>query len=363
MSYTVRSLAAISQSVRGAFRQYLPGTDATLKQNVLYVTAKVLALLAFEYEQRIAWIFRQLFLSTATSLAIVRLHAAEIGVTLKPASAASGAVTGTGTPSEVYPAGVRFLSAGIGYVTTASFQADALGAFVAGVKAEATGATTNREAGAVLALADPALWPTLPAEVVVASGGLGGGADSEDIESLRKRALDRKRRPPKGGALSDYEQAALAVSGVSAAWARQMTNGIGGVGVWVLFAGRANGIPTEADLAAVQGAIDAKRLIRAKAVAIAPVATPLDLTIALTPDSVAARAAVTAALKDFFDPTRPDSRIRPGLPEEPFLLTRAWLSEAISTTVGEENHTLVVPDGPTGFQSGELPVLGTIDWA
>ena len=49
MSFVARSLDAISQGVRGAFRQYMPGTDASLKQNVTYVIAKVVTLLAREY--------------------------------------------------------------------------------------------------------------------------------------------------------------------------------------------------------------------------------------------------------------------------------------------------------------------------
>ncbi|MCA0275877.1 MAG: baseplate J/gp47 family protein [Proteobacteria bacterium] len=362
MIFSIRSLDEISKTVRGAFRQYLPGTDASLKGNVLYVIAKVMTLLAREYELRLDWIFRQLFLTTATGEAMVRMHAAEYGLRLKPGAGAAGTVLGIGAASAVYPAGVRFVSAGISYVTTASFQADALGRYAASVAAETIGTVTNREADAVLLLADATLYPTLGQEASVGPDGLGGGADIETVEALRARALLRKRTPPQGGALPDYERWALEVPGVVKAWAEQFATGFGTIGVWVLFAGRPHGIPTEADLAAVQAYVDELRLVRATFVAAAPVPVPVDLSIRLAPDTAAQRAAVTAVMQNFFDATGRDTRLKPGLPDSPFTLPLAWISEAISTTTGEESHRLVEPAGDPVLQPGELPVLGTITW-
>lgn len=363
MAFPIRSLDEISASVRGATRQYLPGTDASLKQNVLRVIGKVQALLAHEYELRLKWIFRQLFLSTATSDAIIRLHCAEYRVLQKPASASSGEVTGTGEAHRSYPAGVRFVSAGVTFVTTAQFTANALGAFTAPVQAESAGGATNRDAAAELLLADPALYPTLPTTVAVAAAGLGGGADIEAIEDLRARGLKRKASPPQGGALPDYENWALEVPGVVSAWAANFANGFGTVGVWILFDGRVNGIPQSGDLAAVDAYIESLRLVRGRYYTMAPVAAPVDHTIALSPDTAAMRTAVTEALTSFYDASLKDTRLRPGLPGDPFTLPLAWISEVISGVAGENSHVLSAPaEGPV-FQPGELPVLGAISWA
>jgi len=363
MAFPIRSLDEISASVRGAMRQYLPGTDASLKQNVLRVIGKVQALLAHEYELRLKWIFSQLYLSTATSEAIIRLHAAEYRILQKPASASAGEVTGTGQANAIYPAGVRFISAGISYRTTTAFTANAAGDFTASVQAESAGAATNREAAAELLLADPALYPTLPEKVTVAGGGLGGGADIEQLEELRARALKRKASPPQGGALPDYENWALEVPGVVNAWAANFADGFYTIGVWVLFKGRANGIPELADLAAVDAYIASLRLVRARYYTMAPVAKPVDLSISLSPDTAAMRTSVTTALAQFFDATLEGTRLRPGLPDDPFTLPRAWLSEVISGVPGETSHILNEPSGGVVFQPGELPVLGTITWA
>lgn len=363
MAYQVRSLADVSRSIRGAIRQYLPGTDASLKQNVLTVIGKVVALLAHEYELRLEWIYRQRYLSTASSLSIVRLHCAEYGIYQKPAAPAFGEVVGAGAPHQTYPAGVRYLSAGLTYVTTAPFTADALGSFAASVVAETSGSATNRQADAELLLADPGLYPTLSESVAVGAAGLGGGADVEDIEGLRMRGLKRKASPPQGGSLPDYENWALEVPGVVNVWAAQFANGFGSVGAWVLFAGRPNGIPEASDLAAVDQHIKDKRLVRARFATIAPRPVPVDLEIQLAPDTSTNRTAVTAALQAFFDAAKSDSRIRPGLPDAPFTLPVAWISEVISGTEGEASHTLIVPSASVVFLPGELPVLGAITWA
>lgn len=363
MAYPIRSLDEISKSVRGALRQYLPGTDASLKQNVLTVIGKVVALLAHEYELRLEWIYRQIFLSTATSPSIIRTHAAEYGIFQKPASAASGLVVGEGAPHATYPAGVRYISGDVTYVTTESFTANAVGAFTVAVTSETAGVGTNRDAGAVLLLADAGLYPTLSEEVTVDDSGLGGGADIEDMEALRVRALKRKAAPAQGGALTDYERWALEVPGVANCWAAQFANGFGTIGTWILFEGRPNGIPTEADLAAVDAYIFDKRLVRARFFAMAPMPVPVDLEIRLVRDTAVNRTAVTERLAAFFDATARDSRLRPGLPDDPFSLPLAWISEVISTTEGETSHTLIEPTVDLQFQPGELPVLGTITWA
>jgi len=363
MAFPTRSLAEISQTVRGAIRQYLPGTDASLKQNVLYVIGKFVTLLAGEYELRLAWLYDQLFLTTANAEAIVRLQAAEYGIYQKPATPASGGITGTAAANVTYPAGVRWLSGAFTYVSISSFTADALGRFTASVRAEKPGTATNRESGAMLSLVDPGLYPAMTTTATVDAGGLGGGADVESMDALRARALKRKRTPPQGGALTDYERFALEVPGVVAAWARQFSNGIGTIGTWVLFAGRPNGIPTTADIGAVQAYIEDRRLVRGAFVAAAPRPVRVDLTVVLSPDTVTTRAAVTAALVAFFDVTAPGSRIRPGLPGDDFILPVSWISETISTTAGEDSHRLVEPDAAIVFGAGNMPVLGSITWA
>ncbi|MBB2841472.1 UNVERIFIED_ORG: putative phage protein gp47/JayE [Rhizobium etli] len=358
MAWPIRSLTEASARVRGAFRQFLPGTDTSLANNFVTVTVKALAALAHEFELRMAYLARQLFISTATGQWLV-LHCSDIGIYRKQAAAASGLITGTGAPLATYPAGVRFVSGSITYLSTAPATADGAGALTMAVLSEVRGAASNRDAGGLLALADPVLYPDLSSEWEVSEDGLGGGADIESDDSLRARGLQRKRNPPGGGTLTDYERIALAVPGVLAAWAFRGSNSVGSVFVYFLFAGRDDFIPEAGDVAAVQAAIDAQRLIRVDdSVAVAPVAHPVDITIdGLSADTPEIRAAIETAISAMFL-----ARCKPGIAGNTFTLSRSWISEAISTVSGEDRHELTAPATDIVLSGGEFPTLGTVTY-
>lgn len=358
MAFLPRSLAAISAAIRGDLRRELPGTDATIWPNTLTVFSKVVAMANHLVEQRAAWIYRQIFTSTADARHLER-HAYEYGMARKAASRASGRVATTGTPNAVYPAGIGYLSGGETYRTAGDARADGAGAVVFEVYSERAGAAMNRAEGEALTLADPALYPSLGSEATVAAGGLGGGADVEGDELLRARILDRKRRPPQGGATSDYEQLARSFPGVTKAWARSFAHGPGTVGVWFLFEGRPSGIPTGADVEALADYIEARRLIRADLVVQAPIPTPVAITIAnLVNDTAATRAAIEASLAAMFL-----ARARPGVAADPLVFSRSWIAEAISQAVGEDRHVLVSPAADLVYAAGQYPVLGAIAYA
>jgi uncharacterized phage protein gp47/JayE len=359
MAWQIRSLAEASQRVRGAFRQYMPGTDASLKNNFITVTGKVLAGLAHEFELRMAYLARQLFASTATGAFLAR-HGSDLGIFRKPATAATGVILGLGTPNKIYPAGIRFVSGDVIYVSTAPASANPNGGLVLTVQAQSTGAATNRDADGLLAPADRVLWPDLGEEWTVGSAGLGGGAEREGDESFRARILFRKRNPPGGGRLSDYEDAALSVSGVVKAWAFRQPLAPGFITVFFLFAGRPNLIPTQGDVLVVQAAIDAKRLIRIDDnVAVAPTPEPLDITIgSLTNDSTDVRTAIDASITAMLF-----ARARPGIAGDTFTLSRSWIAEAISRVSGEDRHVLQWPLDDLTYSNGHYPVLGTVTYA
>lgn len=357
MAFVVRSLDAISKAIRGDLRRELPGTDAYVWPNVLSVFSKVVAMAVQLVEFRAEYIYRQIFASTADRRHLER-QAYEFGMARKPASAAAGLIVTTGTPGAVYPAGIGFLSGATVYRSSGEAKASDNGQLTLLVHAETTGAATNRAADETLSLVDQALYPSIGAQASVASTGIGGGADTETDEALRSRILDRKRRPPQGGAYSDYEQIALQVPGVVRAWAWAFANGPGTVGVWFLFDGRENFIPSPADVETVRGEIETRRLIRAGLSVAAPEPFALDVTISgLGLDTTDVRARIEARLKAMlFD------RAKPGVAIEPFVLSRSWVAEAISTAIGEDRHRLVSPAADVTYVNGQYPVLGTITY-
>lgn len=358
MPWQVRPLAEISARARGAFREYMPGTDTGLANNFVTVLTKVKAALAHEYELRLAWLSKQLFIRTASGQWLV-MHAADIGIYRKAASAASGTIMGTGTPDTLYAAGIRFVTGNQVYVSTAPATSDEDGVIFVPVRSEVKGAASNRDADAVLTLADPALWEGLSASWTVDEDGLGGGADIEDDESLRARALQRKQNPPRGGSLTDYERIARSVPGVLKAWAFRRPDAPGFIAVLFLFAGRTNLIPLTSDVEAVQAAIDAERLIRVDdSVAVAPVAEPIDVEIGgLTNDTADVRAAVEAAIQAMYL-----EKCRPGITGDTFTVSKSWISEAISGVTNETRHRLILPAADIVLTNGEFPVNGTFSY-
>lgn len=358
MAWSIRSLAETSQAIRGAFRQHLPGTDTALKNNFVTVVAKVLAGLSHEFELRMAYVARQLFARTA-SLSFLVLHGADVGIHRKAASAATGAIDGTGQPNAIYPAGIRFVSGSSTYLSISPGQANSIGAVRIIVVAESRGADTNREAGGLLTLSDPGLYPTLGGSFVVSPGGLGGGADVEDVEDLRARILFRKANPPGAGKLTDYERIVRDVPGVLKAWAYRNNLTPSFIVVYFLFDGRPNRIPTEGDKLVVQAAVDAQRLIRVNdSVVEAPTPEPLNPIIAnLRPDTAEVRAKIAAAIGDVLY-----ERARPGIEGDLFWLSRSWIAEAVSRVAGEDSHELEWPLNDLPYTNGRYPVLGTISF-
>lgn len=355
--FVARSLDTISALIRGDLRRELPGTDASVFPNVLYVFSKVVAAAVHLVELRAAWIYRQVFASTADGAHIER-HAYEYGLARKPASAAAGRILTTGTASQLYPAGIGWLSGSVLFRSVSDAYADADGNLFLQVVAETTGTLTNRAEGDTLTLVDPASFPSAGTTATVLTGGIGGGADRESDEDLRARVLFRKRNPPQGGSYTDYERFALEVPGVRRAWAWPFANGPGTVGVWFLFDGRDDLIPTYADVEAVRASIEARRLIRAGLSVSAPIAQAVDVTVSgLGNDTAETRAAIEASLKRMLL-----ERGRPGVAVEAFVLSRSWIGEAISVALGEDRHVLKVPAADVTFTGGQYPVLGVVTY-
>lgn len=358
MAWQIRPLADASARIRGAFRQYMPGTDSALKNNFVTVVVKVLAGLSHEFELRMAYLARQMFVTTATGR-FLQLHASDVGIFRKPAAPASGKITGIGTASTTYPAGIRFVSGNQTYVSTSPASAGLYGIITFIVKAEDSGSQTNRDADGVLVLSEPVLWPDLSSEFTVTSDGIGGGADIEDDDSLRVRALFRKRNPPGGGKLTDYEDIALGVPGVRKAWAFRNPLAPGFIAVYFIFDGRPNYIPTAADVSAVQDAINAARLIRIDDnVAVAPTPFGIDVTVqGLTNDTADVRELIEAGLAAMYA-----EKCRPGIAGDTFAVSRSWISEVISQVTGEERHVLALPLDDVILTNGQFPVPGVMTY-
>ena len=328
----------------------LEGSDARLRRANTSVLATVHAGAVHGLYGYLDFIARQVMIDQAEAEYLER-HASIWGITRKAAAAATGSVSAAGTTGAVIPAGTVVQRSDGAEFTTDADAVLVAGAATATITASEAGVAGNTPAGSSLTLVSPIAG--VNSAMVVAAGGLTGGADIEPDESLRERLLLRIQEPPHGGAAHDYVAWALEVAAVTRAWCYPGHLGLGTVGVTFVCDDQDGGIiPAPATVAEVQAHIDELRPMTADVTVFAPVAVPLAITIQLTPNTAAAQAAVQAELADMIT--------RDAVPGGAILISH--VREAISLAGGETNHVLVSPVADITHATGEIATLGVITW-
>lgn len=322
--------------------------DPRAPDTMVGVLARLWGMGLFETHLYLRYLAEQVMVDTATEF--LPRHAAIWGLTRIDAAAAAGAVTFTGTTGTVVPAGVELRSS-TGQIYATQAPATLVdGAATADVVAQVAGAAGNAATGAVLTLVTGIAGLT-PQSATVTAGGLTGGADAEGDEALRARVLARIRQPSMGGARADYEAwARLGSAEIQQVAVLPAHVGPGTVGVVVAMTGpRA---PTEPEVAAIAAAIEEQRPVTASVTVLPATLGGVPFSIRLTPDTVAVRSAVTAALTAFF---QRESTIGGTIP-------RSRLSEAISSAAGEFAHEMTVPAADVTAAPTQLRTRGAITW-
>jgi uncharacterized phage protein gp47/JayE len=275
------------------------------------------------------------------------------GITQLSPVAAKGSVQATGTNGVLIPAG-RELQSSDGIVYTVDVDATiASGIAAFAVTAKDRGIAGNLDTGTALNFIQPIAG--ILSAVTVLTPGLTGGSETETIEALRVRVLDRMQSPPKGGASSDYvEWAKAAHPSVTRAWVSGQEMSANSVTVrLVTDDDPVSLIPSSEVLDAVADYIAARRPVTAEVYVVAPTAAPLAMSIAIDPTTQAVKDAITAELADLIK--------REAEPGGTILLSR--INEAISNSAGESDHNLITPTANVTHTAGQIATLGTITWS
>lgn len=350
MGFARPSLAELIERAASDIEAGLPGTDAHLRRSNLGVLARMHAGAVHGLYGYIDWLAGQLMVDSAETVFLDR-YAGIWGVVRVPAAFASGRVAVTGASGVVVPLGTLLQrSDGLEFVCAADAVLVAGAALVA-VAATVAGAAGNAAVGTQIALVQPVAGVVSTA--VVGAGGLVQGADRESDEALRLRVLARIQQAPMGGAQSDYVAWALEVPGVTRAWCYPLELGVGTVALRFVRDADASLIPDATAVATVQAYINERRPVCAQVTVSAPVAVPLNLSIALTPGTAAVKAAVLAELADVLR--------REGYPGGTILLSH--LREAVSVAAGETNSVLTAPIADVVYSAAQMPVLGVVTWS
>lgn len=366
MTFAIPTLSDLVSRARNAFRSELPGSDAWLWPNNLAVISKVLGGLMWELFGRLDQVQKQKFALTAEG-EWLDLHASEIGLARRPSAKSVGAVTFTSTGNlTVAPGAVLARADGVQLVTTLGGSRVGAGTLTLPAVAVLAGQAGTTLEGSPLTIVSNVVGS---ATVVAAAGGMAGGADIEDDETLRARILFRKRNPFHGGAAADYVSWASAIPAVTRVFVERCWNGPGTVRVFPLTDGvTANGIPNGSVVTAVQQDLDLRVPAGTVLTVSAPTPVPIDVIVSgLEPSSTAVREAVLAELRDMFVRLARVVGNDTPHPAMPFLavpgtFSRSWVWQAIANATGEERHVLLFPAADVPLAAGSMPVLGSLDF-
>lgn len=349
MPFARPTLTEIIDRIIADISSRVVGVDgAVLRRSLLGIIGRAEAGAAHQLYGYIDWVARQAIPDTAEAEYLER-WASIWNITRKAATFASGSVTFTGSNGTIIPDGtvvqrqdgVQFATQGDGTIAS--------GTATVPVLAVTAGELGNTAVALALILLSPIAG--VQSSAVVAAGGITAGDDVESDARLLERLLLRIQTPPQGGSAADYLQWALEVPGVTRAWVYPLQMGLSTVTVLFVTDDDPDGIiPDAGKVAEVQAHIEVERPVTAEVFVAAPIADALTMTIKISPNTAAVRAAVTAELEDLIS--------RDAEPGQPLLLSR--LREAVSIATGELNNQIVTPTANVTHATGHMAVLGTI---
>jgi uncharacterized phage protein gp47/JayE len=355
----------------------LQGSDPLLRFANLNITGTALANLVNLHYGYLDWISLQ-SVPVTSSGEFLEAWAALKNVFRKAATQATGTVTFPGTNGVDLPSGTPITrSDGVELTTTAdAVVAGSVVTAPAIVNADPTGLTGafgNCSAGVVMNLGTSisGIQSSGTAATVFT-----GGADIEQDDSLITRMLQAYQNQPQGGALQDYIEWALAVSGVTRAWVNPSGFGAGTVVVYTMFdnaeashggfpqgtngvaTGETRGIPTATgDQLAVANGIYANQPVTALVYSYAPAQNVITFTInGIGGASAATKAAIDAAIDSVF------LQYGSPVPAQSPSVALSLIESEIAAISGTQGFVITSPTANIANVLGQLPVRGAISY-
>ncbi len=358
MAFTKPTLQNLIDAVRADMFSRFPSLDASLPNSFAGSLSEVIAGGNYGLYGYLDFISRQVFPDTASDEYADRWGAI-LGLPRRAAERADGNATFTGTIGSSVTTGATLTSsAGVIYEVVTGFTLAATSELHE-VRAVETGEAGNLDAAAVLT------FVSVPAGIgstaTVDGSGLTGGLDLETDASYVTRILERFAAPPKGGAINDYigwvKESSDATRVFVFDYVEPGLETIAAGQVLVYFAiddaDHAGGIPTSGEVSDVQDYLDTVRPLGMRPTAAAPVATAVDFTVSITPDTVATRAAVEAELADMI-------KTAGGIGSTIKLYD---IYEAMSLVPALTDWDVTAPSASVTTTAGHIHTLGTVTFS
>lgn len=344
MPFARPTLTQIVTQVQSDITSRLPGSYTLLRRSILRVLARAQSGTAHLLYGNIDYNKDQLFITTADE-EFLSVHGGEYGIPRNAATSATGSIIITGDNGKSIPAGSELESATNQVYTTDVLAVIAGANITVAVTATTPGNAGNEDPGAALSFVSPI--PGVDSTAVVGAGGLDGGADREGLEAYRTRILDRKRRPPSGGAEFDYVTWMKEVTGVTRAWSVPLYQGVGTIGCAFVRDNDDDLIPSLPEIETVRSYIISHvDPITGKAIGVPVTAEAGLYMIRLNKLSVNMSVTIfpnTSTIRDLVNNVVADVILLRGGPGQ--AIYRSELNEAISSVAGEVRHKITLPSG------------------
>lgn len=346
MPYEIPTLPALITRTEADFERNAP--DA-LRRSDAKVAARALSGAVFQLFGYQSWVAKQAHPATCDEEQLLRWADWRLEDGRKPAVAAAGVATVTGSSGFLVDAGTVY-QAGDGRRYVVKVGATLVdGAAQLQLVAETAGPSGNIEGGQLTAV-KPVLGVNPTASI--GADGIVGGTDQEEIEALRARVRAAFKNPSKVGNAADFVEWALEVPGVTRAWALPRWMGPGTFGLTFVCDGDADIFPSAAKVAEVQAYLERKRPVTSEVYVFAAQRLAVDLRIKLTPDTTAVRQAVGKALAGLISDEGGSDSVIP----------LSHIRAAISNAPGETDHRLDAPTEDVVVAANQVAVLGGITW-
>ncbi len=251
------------------------------------------------------------------------------------------------------------------FTVTGSPSTPATGTILAGFTAASVpvqsvdlGDDTNQDLDAVLTLSSPIAGVDNNASVDFAE--IGGGVDEETDADNKIRLLDRIQNPVAHFNVSDIENQAKLIAGVTRVFVEEVTPAIGQVTIFFMRDNDVDPIPSASEVTTVKNKIleiKPANTADVDVIVSAPVAVPTAFTFTnITPDTSTMRTAVTDSLGQFFDE---ETTVGVNVDQDKY---RAAISNTVDIQTGDEitSFVLSTPTGDVTIAAGEIGTLGTV---
>lgn len=312
------SIKTIAKRIDKSIESRLFGNIALLRNAVLRILSRAFAGAIHTNYGHVEYIKDAiLFVTTANEDALKNRHAPMWGIKPRPGSFATGRVRFVGVNGAVINQDTRLQSEdGIEYGTLSPVTITD-GIAEGDIQAVEAGLEGNISIPAGDNLFLQLIKPIkgVDGEVQVIQD-ITGGQDSEDVEEIRSRILQRIQYPPMGGAVHDYERWAMEVPGVKMAWVYPLAYGPGTV-VTVIIAEGENPVPSSVLVSDVQAYISEVKPVTANHTVQAitdtsgnPGTAKISMDIALSPDDVQYREKIKSNLDVLLETHKPGTDIK-----------------------------------------------------